>query len=92
MFNTELPIYLASKSPRRKKLLKLLNSKIKTLSVNLYEEILDGEHPIKTVKRLASEKMQLKQKLIKIGIIITPGTIVVLDKKIIGMPKSKKGA
>ncbi len=92
MFNTKLPIYLASKSPRRKKLLKLLNSKIKTLSVNLYEEILDGEHPIKTVKRLASEKMQLAQKLIKKGIIITADTIVVLDKNIIGKPKSKKDA
>jgi len=92
MFKTELPIYLASKSPRRKKLLKLLYPKIKTLSVNLNEEILDGEHPIKTVKRLASEKMHLAKKKVKNGVIITADTIVVLDKNIIGKPKSEKDA
>ncbi len=84
--------YLASKSPRRRKLIKLLNIKFKSFSVNLNEELTDGEHPIATVKRLAKEKMLLAQQKIKAGIIITADTIVVLDKKIIGKPKDSKEA
>lgn len=92
MINFSVPFYLASKSPRRKKLLKQLNINFKSFSVDLFEEILDGEHPIKTVKRLSSHKMELAVKKIKSGIILTADTIVVLDGKIIGKPKNKKDA
>lgn len=85
-------IYLASKSPRRKKLLKLLGIKFKSFSVDLNEEILDGEHPILTVKRLANQKLELAKTKVKSGIIITADTIVVLDKEIIGKPKDEKDA
>ena len=92
MFNSKLPFYLASKSPRRKQLLKQINITYKTFTVDLKEEILDGEHPIKTVKRLASQKMELAEKNVKKGIILTADTIVVLDKEIIGKPATKKDA
>ncbi len=92
MLKINLPIYLASKSPRRKKLLKVLNYNIKTFNVELTEEIFDGEHPIKTVKRLALEKMKLAEVKVKNGIIITADTIVVCDKEIIGKPRNKKDA
>ncbi|MBU1101068.1 MAG: septum formation protein Maf [Bacteroidetes bacterium] len=92
MFNSGTAIYLASKSPRRKKLLKQINLTFKSFSVELKEEILDGEHPIKTVKRLAAEKMALAEKRVEKGIIITADTIVVLDKEVIGKPISKKNA
>lgn len=92
MFNSGTAIYLASKSPRRKKLLKQINITFKSFSVELDEEILDGEHPIKTVKRLAAEKMALAEKRVDKGIIITADTIVVLDKEVIGKPTSKKNA
>ncbi len=79
--------YLASASPRRRKLLKLLNVKFKSFAVDLNEELNDGEHPASTVKRLAKEKMLLAKGKIKDGILITADTIVVLNKKILGKPK-----
>ena len=84
--------YLASKSPRRRKLIKLLNIKFKSFSVDLNEELTDGEHPVATVKRLAKEKMLLAQKKIKAGIIITADTIVVLGDEILGKPSSPEEA
>lgn len=92
MIKTELPVYLASKSPRRRKLLKQIGIKYKSFSVALREALVDGEHPIACVKRLASEKMEIAQSKVKDGIIITADTIVVLNKKAIGKPKNKKEA
>lgn len=88
MIKSDIKIYLASKSPRRRKLLKQLGLKFKSFSVDLHEEILDGEHPAQTVKRLALHKSQAAIKKVDSGIVITADTIVVLDKKIIGKPKS----
>lgn len=85
-------LYLASKSPRRRKLLKLLNIPFKSFSVDADENINDGEHPIKTVKRISELKMSFAEKKIKTGIIITADTIVVLNKKILGKPTDKKDA
>lgn len=92
MINKNTLIYLASKSPRRKKLLKQLNINFKSFAVSLDEEILDGEHPVSTVKRLALEKMELAAKKVKKGIVITADTIVVIDHHVIGKPKNKKHA
>jgi septum formation protein len=60
--------------------------------VDLHEEILDGEHPIQTVKRLALHKSDEAVSKIKNGILITADTIVVLGKEIIGKPKNEKDA
>ncbi len=92
MLKTSLPIYLASKSPRRRYLLKSLGLTFKTFSVELEEEIFDGEHPVSTVKRLALEKMEAAERRVKKGIIITADTIVVLNKHVLGKPKDKKDA
>ncbi len=92
MINTKLPIYLASKSPRRRKLLNQLGINFKSFSVDLNEEVVDGEHPVKTVKRLALHKLEVAKRKVRKGIIITADTIVVLDKKIIGKPENKKEA
>lgn len=92
MIESNLKIYLASKSPRRRKLLKQLGLKFKSFSVDLDEEILDGEHPVQTVKRLALHKSDLAVKKIGNGIVITADTIVVLNKEIIGKPRNKKDA
>lgn len=92
MLKTGLPIYLASKSPRRRYLLKSLGLTFKTFSVELEEEIFDGEHPVSTVKRLASEKMEAAERRVETGIVITADTIVVLNKHVLGKPKDKKDA
>lgn len=92
MIQFTVPFYLASKSPRRKKLLKQIGINFKSIFVDLHEEILDGEHPIQTVKRLALHKMEAAESKVKNGIILTADTIVVLKKHIIGKPKNKKDA
>jgi septum formation protein len=92
MIKSDTLIYLASKSPRRRKLLKQLRIKFRSFSVNTVEEVLDGEHPVDCVKRLALEKMNRAKKKVRNGIIITADTIVVLDKEVIGKPKNRKDA
>ena len=92
MIKSSIKIYLASKSPRRRKLLKQLGLNFKSFSVDLNEEFLDGEHPVQTVKRLALHKSEAAAKKVKNGVIITADTIVVLGKDIIGKPKSEKDA
>ena len=92
MINASLPIYLASRSPRRRKLLKQININFKSFKVDVVESIDNGEKPIHNVKRLANEKMEKAKERIKNGIIITADTIVVLDGNIIGKPISKTDA
>lgn len=92
MINTNLPIYLASRSPRRRKLLKQLNIDFKLIKVDTKESIGKGEKPVPIVKRLANEKMKNAKERIKNGIIITADTIVVLNGLVIGKPKNKKHA
>jgi len=92
MIETGLPIYLASKSPRRRKLLKQMNLKFKSFSVEIDETIHPNETPVHCVKRLAEEKLAKAKSRVKNGIIITADTIVVLKGKVIGKPKSKREA
>jgi septum formation protein len=86
MIQTYLPIFLASKSPRRKKLLKQLNISFRALDIEVDETISNGENPVHAVKRLSVDKLNEAKKHLFRGIIITADTIVVLDKKIIGKP------
>lgn len=92
MIDSRIKITLASKSPRRRKLLKQLNLKFKVISVDTAEKINRGEKPWFTVKRIAHEKMDKARTVVKDGIIITADTIVVLDNKVIGKPKDEKNA
>jgi len=92
MIKTNLPIYLASGSPRRRNLLKQINIEYKSIRVDLKETFHKDEKPYRIVKRLANEKMEKAKERVKYGIIITADTIVVLDGKVIGKPISKKDA
>ena len=92
MIKTSIPIYLASRSPRRRKLLKQIGIKFRSFSVDITEDLLDGEHPVACVKRLEIEKMKKAETKVKEGIIITADTIVVLGKRVIGKPKNKMEA
>jgi septum formation protein len=89
MILTKLPIYLASKSPRRKKLLKQINLKFKSVDLHYCEKMNDGEDPVFIVKRISIEKLNEALLKIKKGIIITADTIVVIDNQILGKPKNK---
>jgi len=92
MIKANLPIYLASKSPRRRKLLKQINLNFKSFTVDMEEKIKPGEKPSVSVKRLSKEKLEIARQKVKNGIIITADTIVVLNRKVIGKPKDKKEA
>lgn len=92
MISTDHKITLASKSPRRRKLLKQLGLSFRSISVETEEKVKDGEKPSTTVKRISREKLEKAQTIVKEGIIITADTIVVLDNKVIGKPKNKKDA
>lgn len=92
MINTSIPIYLASKSPRRRKLLKQLNLNFKSFNIEMDEIIHLNEKPFRAVVRLSKEKLKLAKEKVKDGIIITADTIVVRDNIIIGKPLNKKDA
>ncbi|MGE5804770.1 MAG: Maf family protein [Ignavibacteria bacterium] len=92
MLNSKTKIYLASKSPRRKKLLKQINLKFKVIDVHYTERFKKNEKPYETVKRLSQEKMGKARRLTKNGIIITADTIVVINHHILGKPRNEKDA
>jgi len=62
MINKNTPIYLASKSPRRKVLLQQLNLKFKVFSVDCDESLRKNEPFIQAVKRLSLVKLEAAKK------------------------------
>lgn len=92
MLKNNIDLYLASNSPRRKKMLHSLGIKFKQLSIEHEEIILTNETPLKNAKRLALEKCEKAFQKLDEGIVITADTIVVLNGEIIGKPRSKKNA
>ncbi len=92
MINPKIRFYLASKSPRRRKLLKQLNLNFKSFGIDVNETVKRNEKPFTAVVRLSKEKLELAKHKDLNGIIITADTIVVLDGKILGKPKNKKDA
>ena len=92
MIKTSFPFYLASKSPRRRNLLKQLGIAFSSFSVELDEELIDGEHPVECVTRLTREKMAKAKLEVNDGIIITADTLVVLGKEVIGKPADENEA
>ena len=92
MIKTNLAIYLASKSPRRKKLLEQINLNFNVLPVETPEIFRKGERPVNAVRRIALEKLNAAKEIVKEGIIITADTVVVIHGKIIGKPLDKHDA
>lgn len=92
MIPSTVKIYLASKSPRRKKLLEQINLHPKILHFH-FEEDFDSKKRVATIaKSLALQKMEVAKKENKKGLLITADTIVVIDGKILGKPASPKQA
>ncbi len=93
MINNTYPIYLASKSPRRKELLQLVAKHIHVLSVDTPEKFVRGEDPVATAKRIAHEKLVAAIPLVPSNaILITADTIVICKNKILGKPKDAADA
>lgn len=92
MIKTGIPIYLASSSPRRKRLLQQINLDFQVITVDVDESIREGEEPVGMVARLAYDKLNAAKEKIKQGIIITADTTVVIDNKILGKPVDEADA
>ncbi len=82
---------LASQSPRRKYLLKLLGLKFQSYHP-LIEENHRGEQPVRYAKKLAEEKAEVANQKFSGKIIIAADTIVVIDRKILEKPASPADA
>ncbi len=86
-------IILASGSPRRKELLKLITPKFEILVSEVYEKLEEGLIPQKQVERLAYIKAKdIYEKTEGDRIIIGADTIVTKNGKIYGKPKDRTHA
>lgn len=83
---------LASRSDRRKKLLKQIGLNFIVRDSNTDEINCNGYHPIKLVKLNSQNKSRKIAEYYKEEIVIGADTIVVLEKEILGKPQNEKEA
>ena len=83
---------LASKSPRRQELMKLISSDFVVAIEDIDEESSYKLSPIKAVEDIAKRKGEAVDKYYPNDLIISADTIVVLDDIIIGKPLDKEDA
>lgn len=91
---TNLPIVLASTSPRRKELLGLFQVSFEVMPADINEDVLQDEAPEAYVQRLALEKAQTIARALagRPAIVIAADTTVVHQGQIIGKPENAADA
>ena len=92
MKKENVKIVLASGSPRRIGLLKMLGCKFQIMPSKVEEKINSSLSPTQNVKRLSRLKALDVASKVSDGIVIAADTMVVLGKTILGKPKNKKEA
>jgi septum formation protein len=85
-------LVLASASPRRAGLLKLLQSEFEVLPCQVPEVLLNGESPAAMVQRLALAKARAARELRPGSTIIGADTVVVFEELTFGKPASAEEA
>lgn len=85
-------LILASKSPRRRELLKLLGHPFQAAVSGIDENSIEGETPAQHVVRLSEQKARDVGSSLQNGIVIGSDTVVVLDGEIIGKPADPEEA
>jgi septum formation protein len=80
------PIVLASASPRRAEILKLVGWQFEKITADINETPLKTEMPDSYVERLARTKAKSVAAKIESGLVLGADTIVVLNDEIIGKP------
>jgi septum formation protein len=86
----EVPVILASQSPRRRELLTLVGIRHDVRPANIDERLLDGESPRAYVERLAREKVEAIAA--PAAVTIGSDTTVVVDGEILGKPNDEAEA
>lgn len=91
---SEIALYLASKSPRRRELLNQLGISFSILSPNVDESLIYNEKPEDYVIRLAKKKAITSWELVELKNIPILGsdTSVVIDNEILGKPTNNDDA
>lgn len=90
MFSQRL--YLASQSPRREQLLKLVGFEFDIIPSHFDEDSIAKSDPAQHVKVLSLEKAKSVFQDVSAGIVIGADTIVVLEDAILGKPKDEHEA
>lgn len=86
-------IILASASPRRQELIGRLIPDFKVMTDNSPEEVIIGEKPEETVKRLAKQKAEnIAKEITDDAVVIAADTMVALDGQVLGKPCDEKEA
>lgn len=85
-------IVLASQSPRRAELMKMLGFQFDVVPADIDETYSNNESGPQHAERLAREKAELVAKAHPKAIVIGSDTVVVLDIHVLGKPKSKDEA
>jgi septum formation protein len=83
---------LASSSPRRQELLKLLLADFEVVPSDVDESIVTAEQPETMVARLAREKALAVQQRRRSACIVSADTVVVCEEEILGKPASHEQA
>lgn len=85
-------IILASKSPRRKELLNLLDLNFRVEIIKVDEVYPENLKAIKVAEYLANLKADAFTNISSDTVVISADTVVILDEQIIGKPKNKTEA
>ncbi len=88
----EVPLILASSSPRRRELLGRFGMDFTVKVPDVDESILPNEDPVAHVRRLAQAKAAKVAEEEEEGLVVGADTIVVLDGEIIGKPEDREDA
>ncbi|MFA6472440.1 MAG: Maf family protein [Candidatus Latescibacterota bacterium] len=85
-------LILASKSPRRRELMKLIGHPFRSMTSDVEEIVIPGEKPSEHVLRLSELKAREVGNRVGAGIVIGSDTVVVIDGDILGKPGSEEEA
>ncbi len=90
-FHNLAMLYLASKSPRRRQILKKSGIEFSVLMPKI-KEVVKEKEPRKRAILIAEKKVRSVAHKVEKGIILGVDTIVVIGKRVLGKPKSKQEA
>lgn len=85
-------LILASKSPRRAEILRSVGWEFQSIAAEIDETRHDQEDAVSYVKRLAQAKADAVAKKAAGGLVLGADTVVVIEKEVLGQPRSQDDA